>query len=94
MTKQIQMPWLTAIIICASLSCGLTYLIGHRVGGNPGWWLMQIAWFIGPILCGFLLGALVLMRLFKGGGHPWALSLGVLFGVGTWLVWFYGVVNH
>jgi hypothetical protein len=94
LTKRIEIPWLTAIIIASSLLSGIAYLLQGRGGLVFGVLCEEIAWFFGPLLCGFLFCLLLAEIFWKRGGHPWSLAFGALFGFGTFYIWFYAVSHR
>ena len=94
LTKHIKIPWLAGIIVASSLVTGITYLLEGRGGFVFGTLCGEIAYFFGPLLCAFLWILLASEIIWKRGGHPWALSIGSLFGFGTFYLWIYEFSHH
>jgi hypothetical protein len=94
LTKHIGIRGLTIIIIVCSLINGVATLLQNRITGNLEILIMEVAWIFGPLLCGFLF-CLLLAQIFSArGGHPIALTLGTVFGFGTFCVWLYVASHH
>ena len=91
--KRIELPALTAIIVTSSLVTVAAGLLQNRVGLIVGTLCEEMAWFFGPLFCAFLWILLASEIFWKRGGHPWALSIGSLFGFGTFIIWIY-IASH
>jgi hypothetical protein len=94
LTKPIEIPWLTGIIVASSIVTGVAYLLEGR--GRSGFEILcgEMAYFFGPLLCAFLWVRLASEIIWKRGGHPWALFIGSLFGFGTFYLWIYQFGHH
>ena len=90
-TKPIEMSQQAAVIISASVLCGVSYLCS----GHGGFVVSQLsdmfAFFFGPLLCVYLFFRMFCDVCFRSSGkHSVAFLLGAVFGFGTffiWLVW-------
>jgi hypothetical protein len=87
-TKPIEMPQQAAIIISASLLCGISYLCSGRGGLVLGQLAEMFACFFGPLLCVYLFFRMFCDICFRSSGkHPVAFLLGTFFGFGTFFIW-------
>jgi hypothetical protein len=95
LTKQIEIPWLTAMIIASSLVCGLAAYLQYHVA-TLGYWALcvEIAWLFGPLWCLFLVCLLVVAFYRTHKQHKFAFGLGFAFGLATFFIWYYVASNH
>ena len=95
LTKRIDLPWLTAIIIASSLACGLAAYLQYQVATVSYWALyVAIAWIIGPFWCLFLVCVLIADFYRTHKQHKVAFGLGLVFGLATFSIWYYFASNH
>jgi uncharacterized membrane-anchored protein len=90
LTKHIEVPWLTAIIIASSLLCGVAAYLQDRVRSLLHWGLcVEVAWIFGPFWCLFLVVLLVAAFYRTGKQNVFLFGLGVAVGLATFLIWYY-----
>jgi hypothetical protein len=91
MTKRLAMGWLAAIIMVATGIFPIAKLFESMVRSPERWALCQVLELFGPLLAVILVGPLI-AEFYRGQKRSkLLLSVGLAFGAGPFLWWYYGI---